>query len=77
MLTLPPGHSEAELELAHRVADRLLSEELHVFWTDGPFEEEPELPVFGLTLMAIGMVFTALTSTLTSLGRAAVRSGRH
>ncbi len=77
MLTLPYGYSKAELKMAHRIADRFHSEELQVFWTasPSPAEEEPDLRVFGLTVMAIGSVVTALTSTLAALGRAAARSG--
>jgi len=77
MLTLPASHSRAELDLARRIAGRFDSEELHVFWIEQPpgARAEPEaLPVFGLTLAAIGAFFESLTSTLTSLGRTAARS---
>ncbi len=77
MLTLPASHSRAELDLARRIASRFDSEDLHVFWTEQPAgaRAEPEvLPVFGLTLAAIGAFFESLTSALTSLGRTAARS---
>ena len=77
MLTLPSSHSRAELELARRVARSFQSEDLHVFWTATPLpprREQPEPPVFGMAIAAIGAFFDSLTSTLTNLGRAAARS---
>ena len=79
MLTLPASHSRAELDLARRLAHRFDSRELHVFWTAHPGgppadERDPEPPVLGTALAAIGAFFESLTSTLTSLGRTAARS---
>ena len=77
MLTLPASHSRAELDLARRVARNFQSEDLHVFWTASPLpprSAQPELPVFGMAVAAIGAFFDSLTSTLTNLGRAAARS---
>lgn len=36
MLTMPAGHTQGELDLAHAVAHRLGSTELHVFWSPAP-----------------------------------------
>ena len=77
MLTLPSSHSRAELDLARRIARSFESEDLHVFWTEGRGPDrgrQPELPVFGTAIAAIGAFFDSLTSTLTNLGRAAARS---
>jgi hypothetical protein len=77
MLTLPASHSRAELELARRVARSFQSEDLHVFWSENPVPprgRQPEPPVFGVAIAAIGSFFDSLTSTLTNLGRAAARS---
>ena len=77
MLTLPARHSRAELALARQVARNFQSEDLHVFWTASPLpprNAQPELPVLGMAIVAIGAFFDSLTSTLTTLGRAAARS---
>lgn len=77
MLTLPASHSRAELELARRIAERLGSGELHVFWTACPARtpaEPQEVRLLRTTLAAIGAFFGTLTSTLANLGRTAARS---
>ncbi len=77
MLILPASHSLAELDLARRVARSFQAEDLHVFWSENPAPQrgrQPEPPVFGMAITAIGAFFDSLTSTLTNLGRAAARS---
>ena len=77
MLTLPASHSRAELDLARRVARSFQSEDLHVFWTANPMPRrrpQPDPPVLGMAIAAIGAFFESLTATLTNLGRAAARS---
>ena len=69
MLTLPRGHSEVELQLARRVARQLGSEDLHVFWSDGPRHRRvrpPAKPSLAQSIAVVGAVIGALASAVSS-----------
>jgi len=69
MLKLPRGHSRYELQLARQVAEQLGSEDLHVFWSEGPPRvrvRPPPVPSLAKTLSAFGTVIGVLTSALGS-----------
>jgi len=69
MLTLPRRHTEAELQLARRVAQQLGSEDLHVFWSDGlpsPQVRPPASPTVAQGLAVVAAVIGVLASALGS-----------
>lgn len=69
MLTLPRGHSEVELQLARRVARQLDSEDLHVFWSDGPRPRRvrpPATPSLAQGIALVGAAIGALASAVNS-----------
>jgi hypothetical protein len=73
VLTMPAGHSDAELTLARAVARRLGSAELHVFWEGarpaarGSDREAASGSVRALAV--VGAVWDAIARTLVARSR--------